>query len=47
MSATGQAHNDRRERTSKNFQSCVGRRNSNAGIDRNKNGHLGRDVTQQ
>lgn len=47
LSTTVQTHNDRRKSTSESSHSCVGSRKSNSGIDRNKNGHLGKDVTQQ
>ncbi|XP_051257193.1 coiled-coil domain-containing protein 24 [Dicentrarchus labrax] len=47
MSTTLQVDNDTRKSTSERFHSCVGSRKSNNGTDRNKNGHLGKDVTQQ
>lgn len=40
-------HTDKRTSTSESFHPCVGSRKSNSGTDGNKNGHLGKDVTQQ
>lgn len=40
-------HNDRGKGTLESLHSCAGSKKSNSGIDRNKNGHLGKDVTQQ
>lgn len=47
VSTTVLPDNDTRKSTSERFHSCVGSRNNNSGTDRNKNGHLGKDVTQQ
>lgn len=47
VSTTVQADNDRGKSTPESLHSLGGSRKSNAGLDRNKNGHLGKDVTQQ
>ncbi|XP_032386353.1 coiled-coil domain-containing protein 24 [Etheostoma spectabile] len=54
VSTAVQTYNDRRKSTSERFQSeagsssaHTGSRNSNNGMDRNTNGHLGKDVVQQ
>ncbi|XP_073347955.1 coiled-coil domain-containing protein 24 [Pagrus major] len=47
VSTTVQADNDRGKSTSESLHSLGGSRKSNTGLDRSKNGHLGKDVTLQ